>query len=46
MEGPPLKLMVDPSAEPVAYHNLSTVPVHWQSEEKAGLDCDIALGVS
>ena len=45
MEGPPLQLMVDPEAEPVAYHTPIPVPVHWQQEVKEGLDQDVRLGV-
>ncbi len=43
MQGPPLRLMVDPDAAPVANH--TPVPVHWQEEVKAGLDRDVRLGV-
>ncbi|GFR80773.1 enzymatic polyprotein, partial [Elysia marginata] len=45
MEGPPLELMVDPRAKPVAYHTPIPVPLHWQQEVKAGLDQDVGLGV-
>ena len=30
MDGPPLKLMVDPGAVPVSYHTPVPVPLHWQ----------------
>ena len=43
MQGPPLRLMVDPDAAPVANH--TPVPVHWQEEVKAGLDRDVRLVV-
>ena len=45
MEGPPLKLMVDPLATPVAHHTSVPVPLHWQDTVKAGLDQDVKLGV-
>ena len=45
MQGPPLRLMVDPDAAPVAHHTPVPVPVHWQEEVKAGLDRDVRLGV-
>jgi hypothetical protein len=45
MAGPPLQLMVDPEATPVAHHTPVPVPLHWQDEVKAGLDADVQLGV-
>ena len=45
MEGPPLRLMVDPDAQPVAHHKPIPVPIHWQEDVKAGLDQDCRLGV-
>ena len=45
MESPPLRLMIDPNAQPVAHHKAIPVPVHWQDKVKAGLDRDVALGV-
>lgn len=45
MEGPPLKLMIDSAAEPVAFHTPIPVPIHWQEEVKASLDRDVQLGV-
>ena len=42
---PPLKLLVDPKAKPVAVHRASPVPVHWMAKVKADLDRDVALGV-
>ena len=41
----PLRLMVDPGAEPVAHHTPIPVPLHWQEDVKAGLDQDVSLGV-
>ena len=40
-----MRLMIDPDAEPKAYHTPIPVPLHWQSAVKAGLDQDVALGV-
>ena len=45
MSGPLIHLMVDPNAEPVAYHTPIPVPVHWQDDVKAGLDQDVRPGV-
>ncbi|XP_071177635.1 uncharacterized protein [Mytilus edulis] len=45
MDGPPMRLMVDPEAEPVAHHTPVPVPIHWKEEVKAGLDQDVRLGV-
>lgn len=45
MEGPPLRLMIDPQATPTAHHSPIPVPLHWQDEVKAGLDRDVRLGV-
>ena len=45
INGPPMKLMVDPSAEPVAHHTPIPVPIHWREAVKAGLDRDVSLGV-
>ena len=45
MTGPPIKLMIDQDATPVAYHTPIPVPLHWQEEVKAGLDQDVRLGV-
>lgn len=45
MSGPPMRLMMDPNAKPVAYHSPIPVPVHWQGSVKAGLDRDVQLGV-
>ena len=45
MSGPPLKLCIDPNADPVAHHSPIPVPVHWQKRVKADLDRDVRLGV-
>ena len=45
MDGPPLRLMIQPDAEPVAHHKAIPVPLHWQTEVKAALDRDVQLGV-
>jgi hypothetical protein len=37
--------MVNPDAVPVAHHNPTPVPLHWQNVVKAGLDRDVKLGV-
>ncbi|KAK3704765.1 hypothetical protein QZH41_000934 [Actinostola sp. cb2023] len=45
MDAVPMRLMVDPDAEPVAHHTPVPVPLHWQADVKAGIDHDISLGV-
>ena len=45
MDSPPMRLMVDPEATPVAHHKPLPVPLHWREEIKAGLDQDVCLGV-
>ncbi len=45
MDGPPLQLMVDPDASPVAVHTPVPIPIHWRDEVKQGLDHDVALGM-
>ena len=45
MESVPMRLMVDPNAEPIAHNTPIPVPHHWQEDVKAGLDHDVSLGV-
>ncbi|GFO12869.1 hypothetical protein PoB_003937400 [Plakobranchus ocellatus] len=45
MSGPPMKLMVDPNAKPVAHHTPIPVATHQQEEVKAGLEQDGQLDV-
>jgi len=45
MSGPPLKLMIDPTAEPTSVHVPIPVPLHWRDQVKADLDRDVRLGV-
>jgi hypothetical protein len=45
MDRPPMRLMVDLDAEPLAHHTPVPVPIHWKEEVKAGLDQDVRLGV-
>ena len=45
MDGPPLRIMISPDAEPVVHHKAIPVPLHWQTEVKAALDRDVQLGV-
>ncbi|CAB4033724.1 Transposon Ty3-I Gag-Pol poly [Paramuricea clavata] len=45
MHGPPMRLMGNPDATPVAHHTPIPVPLHWQEDVKAGLERDVALGV-
>ena len=44
MDGPPLRIMVNPQAKPVA-HTPINVPIHWEDDVKAGLDQDCEMGV-
>ena len=41
----PMSLYVDADARPVAHHKAYPVPIHWQSDVKAGIDSDVKLGV-
>ena len=45
MSGPPMQLMVDPNATPVAHHNPYKIPLHFQDNVKEGLERDVRLGV-
>ena len=45
MSGPPLRLMIEPDADPVAHHTPIPVPLHWQDAVKAGFGQDVRLGV-
>ena len=45
MAGVPMRRMADANAEPVAHHTPIPIPLHWQSDVKAGLDHDFSLGV-
>ena len=45
MNGPCLRLMIDPAATPVAFHTPLPVPLHWEEAVKSGLDQDVRLGV-
>ena len=45
IEGPPLRLMINPDAKPTAHHKPIPVPLHWQQDVKEGLDQDCRLGV-
>ena len=45
MTGPPIALMVNPKATPMAIYSPIPVPLHWQDAVKAGLDGDVSLGV-
>ena len=45
MSGPPMKLMVDPEATPVAHNSPIPVPIHFMEPVKADLDMDVRLEV-
>lgn len=45
MEGPPIEMHVDPTAEPKACHTAAGVPLHWQQRVLDDLLRDEALGV-
>ena len=45
MNGPLLKIHVDPDAKPVAVHKPASVPLHFQDQVIADLKRDIVLGV-
>ena len=42
---PPVRLLVDPKATPVAAHVPAKLPIHWREGVKEGLDRDVKLGV-
>ena len=43
MSGPPMKLMIDPNAKPVANFRTIPVPIHYEEDVKADLDMDVCL---
>ena len=45
MDGPPIKLHVDPDAQPVNLRTPAPVPLHWQEEVERDLNRDVSLGV-
>ena len=45
MIGPPIKLMLDPDAKPVAHHTPVPVLLHWRDAVKSGLDEDVIIWV-
>ena len=45
MDCPPMRLMIDPDAKPVAHQTHVPVPLHWRDAVKDGLDQDVRLGV-
>ena len=45
LHGSPLELAVDNAVKPTAHHTPATVPLHWMSKMKSGIDCDVSLGV-
>ena len=44
-QSPPLRIYTDETVKPRAVHTPSTVPLHWKSAVKEGLDRDEHLGV-
>lgn len=45
MSGPPMRLLIDENATPVAVRSPSDVPIHFQDRVKAGLERDVRLRV-
>ena len=45
MEGPPIKIHVNPNAIPVTLRKPAPVPLHWQEQVESELHRDVALGV-
>lgn len=45
MTGKPLDIVFKEGTEPVAVHMPITIPHHWKSQVKVGLDRDVALGI-
>ena len=44
-DSPPIKLHVDPKAQPVAIHKPRPVPIHWRDQVQAELERDVQIGV-
>ena len=42
---PPIKLHIDPKAQPVAIHKARPVPIHWRDQVLAELERDVRIGV-
>ena len=45
MEGPPIKILLNPEAKPVMYNTPATIPIHWMEDVKRKLEEDVRLGV-
>ena len=45
MAGPPLRIMIDENATPVAHHKPIPVPIHWQEDVYNALDRDVRIGI-
>ena len=45
MDCVPLRLHIDPEAEPVAAYNARLVPIHLRDKVKAQMDEDVRLGI-
>lgn len=44
MNSPPLRLVIENDAQPVACHKAIPVPIHWREPVKEGLYQDVRLG--
>ena len=44
-DSPPIKLHVDPKAQPVAIHKPRPVPIHWRDQVQDELERDVRIGV-
>ena len=45
MEGPPIRIHVDPNATPISLSKPAPVPLHWQEEVENDLNRDVAMDV-
>ena len=45
IDSPPIKLHMNPNANPVVIHMPRRVPIHWREKVKAELEHDVRIGV-
>ena len=45
MDGPPIKIHIDPNAKPIAFRKPAPIPLHWQEQVEQEIYRDVELGV-